>query len=143
MSHFFLVFEGLDGSGKSAICTRLAAHLAARCGTERVLHSFEPHDPSAAGGFIRDALAKRIATSTRTLALAFALNRMDHNERVITPFLQSGDERIVLCDRYILSSLVYQGMAGADLSIEAVAALNVGVRMPDLTLFLDATPEVC
>lgn len=143
MSQFFVVLEGLDGSGKSAIGARLAEHLAEACGADRVLYSFEPHDPSAAGAFIRDVLAKRIASTPRTLALAFALNRMDHRERVLGPFLASGAERVVICDRYLLSSLVYQGTATPSLSIEEVAALNAAAPLPDVTLFMDAAPDVC
>lgn len=143
MSGFFLVFEGLDGSGKSAICTRLAAHLSDRLGADRVLHSYEPHDPSAAGSYIRDALAKRIPASTRALALAFALNRLDHRARTLDPFLSGGTNRLVICDRYLLSSLAYQGAHAGGIGIEAVAALNADAPLPDLTIFLDATPEVC
>jgi dTMP kinase len=106
-----------------------------------VLRSYEPHDPSAAGLYIRDVLARRISVSTRTLALAYALNRMDHNERVILPFLNGGPDRLILCDRYMLSSLVYQGLAGGPLTIEEVAQINGGARQPDLTIFLDASPD--
>lgn len=139
--HFFLVLEGLDGSGKSEIARRLAEQLREAFGSERVLHSYEPHDPSAAGLYIRQVLHKEIAVSARTLALAFALNRADHNERVIAPFLTGGDQRVLVCDRYYLSSLVYQSTGG--LSIDDVLALNQSARRPDLTLFLDASPETC
>lgn len=140
-SSFFLVFEGLDGSGKSAISDRLAAHLSEQLGDAHVLHTFEPHDPSAAGEYVRAVLKKKIKVSTRTLALGFALNRADHNERVIAPFLEAGEQRVVICDRYWMSSLVYQSSNG--LTIEDVAMLNAGARSPDLTLFLDASPETC
>ena len=66
---FFLVLEGLDGSGKSEVARRLADILRASFG-ERVKHTFEPHNPSAAGDFIRQVLAKQITVSSRTLALA-------------------------------------------------------------------------
>ncbi len=138
---FFLVLEGLDGSGKSEVSRRLAALLARALGDERVLLSYEPNNPSAAGEYIRDVLGKRISISARTLALAFALNRADHNERVIAPFLNAGEPRIVVCDRYYLSSMVYQSTDG--LSVEDVLDLNVSARRPDLTLFLDASPETC
>ena len=139
-SHFFIVLEGLDGSGKSEISRRLRARMSDALG-ERVLLTYEPHDLSAAGEYIRRILRKEIMVSTRTLALGFALNRADHNERVITPFLSAGDRRIVICDRYLLSSLVYQSTGG--LSVDDVLELNAGARRPDLTLFLDARPETC
>lgn len=137
---FFLVLEGLDGSGKTEISRHLAALMTEAFGADRVLLTYEPHNPSAAGGYIRDVLAKRITISARTLALAFALNRADHNERVIAPFL-SQPQRVIVCDRYYASSLVYQSVDG--LSIDGVMALNASVRRPDLMLFLDASPETC
>ncbi len=137
---FFLVLEGLDGSGKSEVSRRLAALLIETLGADRVLLTYEPHDPSAAGEYCRDVLAKRISVSARTLALAFALNRADHVERVIAPFLDDANRRVVICDRYLMSSLVYQSTGG--LSIDDVADLNRGAPSPDLTLFLDVTPEV-
>lgn len=138
--HFFLVIEGLDGTGKSEVSRHLARMLRGTMG-ERVLLTFEPHDPSAAGLFIRQALTRRIRTSSRALALAYALNRVDHNERAIQPFLDADGARVVICDRYYLSSLVYQSSASQ--SMEAVLALNAAARRPDLTLFLSASARTC
>jgi dTMP kinase len=135
---FFLVLEGLDGSGKSEISRRLSALISETLGADHVLLTYEPHNPSAAGEYIRDVLGKRITVSSRTLALAFALNRADHNERVLDPFLDS-DQRVIVCDRYYVSSLVYQSTGG--LTVEDVMELNRSARQPDLTLFLDASPE--
>lgn len=143
---FFLVLEGLDGSGKSAISRRLADVLCGALGAERVLVTYEPHNESAAGEYIRDVLGKRITVSARTLALGFALNRADHNERMLAPFLDGGGagkpaKRVLVCDRYYMSSLVYQSTGG--LTIDDVMDLNQSARAPDLTLFLDASPETC
>lgn len=139
--NFFLVIEGLDGSGKSEISRRLAELMRATL-DDRVMLTFEPHDPSAAGLYIRRVLRKKILVSSHTLALAFALNRADHNERVIGPFLeQNSGPRLVMCDRYVLSSLVYN--TSHDLPMQAVWDLNSGARRPDLTLFLDASAEIC
>lgn len=137
--HFFLVLEGLDGSGKSELSRRLAAQVGDAIGAEHVLLTFEPRNEMAAGEFCRDVLAKRITVSMRTLALGFALNRADHGERMIAPFLEGGERRIVICDRYYMSSLVYQSSGG--LSIDDVMDLNQSARPPDLTLFLDASPD--
>jgi len=138
---FFLVIEGLDGSGKSEI-SRALKHTLQQTQGKSVELTFEPHDPSLAGLYIRNVLTKRIPNDKmRTLALAFALNRADHNSRVIEPFLNGGDERIIICDRYYLSSLVYQ--SDDTLSIQDVMALNEGARQPDLTIFLNASAEVC
>lgn len=138
---FFLVLEGMDGSGKSEITRRLTQMLTASLGAERVLATYEPENNYAAGDFCRDVLAKRITVSARTLALGFALNRADHNERMIVPFLTGGDGRVLICDRYYHSSLVYQSTGG--LSVDDVWELNHTARVPDLTLFLDASPETC
>ena len=137
---FFLVIEGLDGSGKTEVTRRLAGLLEARFG-DRVMLTYEPHDPSVAGEYIRQVLAKQIRISPRTLALAYALNRADHNERVLAPFLNSGRECVVVCDRYYLSSLVYN--TSPELPIDKVMELNAAARRPDLTLFLDASEETC
>ncbi len=141
---FFLVIEGLDGSGKSLITRLLAEALESVVGEQRVLLSYEPHDPSAAGQYIRDVLAHRIRATAYTLALAYALNRADHGSRVVAPFLDADDAdggRILVCDRYYLSSLVYQG--APPLSLEGVWTLNEPMRRPDLILFMDASAETC
>lgn len=140
MHSFFLVIEGLDGTGKSEVSRHLTRMLRQTMG-ERVLLTFEPHDPSAAGLFIRQALTKRIRTSARALALAYALNRVDHNERAIQPFLEGDGARVVISDRYYLSSLVYQSTA--EQPFDALMTLNATARRPDLTLFLSASARTC
>ena len=138
---FFLVIEGLDGSGKTEITRRLLAILQ-QTHSDNVKLTYEPHDPSCAGPFIRQVLAHQLAyTSARTLALAFAANRADHNDREIGPYLDGADHRIVICDRYYLSSLVYQ--VSADVSIDEVMGLSAHARKPDLTIFLNADDDVC
>jgi dTMP kinase len=137
---FFVVLEGLDGSGKTQLSRALKQTLQQTHGDDVAL-TFEPHDPSSAGLYTRQVLTKRIKNvQPRTLALGFALNRADHNDRVIEPFLNGGPRRILLCDRYYLSSLVYQSVA--PLSMADVRLLNRGARQPDLTLFLDASPHI-
>lgn len=106
--------------------------------------TFEPHDPSCAGLFIRQVLMKKIANiPTKTLALAFAANRADHCDREIQPFLQqvNGKNRVLICDRYYLSSLVYQSTP--DFGFEEVMALNSSAVTPDLTIFLTASSKTC
>jgi dTMP kinase len=136
---FFIVLEGMDGSGKTYISHRLTDLLKAALSPEQVEHTYEPHNESAAGAYIRDVLGKRITISARTLALAYALNRADHNERMIVPFLDGGDQRVLVCDRYYHSLLVYQSTDGV--TIDELLDLSQTARVPDLTLFLDASPE--
>lgn len=137
---FFLVIEGMDGAGKSGIARQLHDSLAP-AHRDRVKLTYEPHDPSAAGYYIREVLAQRIKAGPRALALAFALNRVDHLDKVVNPFLSAGANRIVISDRYVLSSLVYQSTDG--LSMEEVYQLNRWARRPDITLFLSVSPHNC
>ncbi len=138
---FFIVIEGLDGSGKSTAAKRLAEMLAMRHGAE-VLTTYEPHDPSCGGDYIRQVLTKKITRfRPRTLALAFAANRLDHCDREIIPWLEGGPARIVISDRYYLSSLVYQ--ATGDFSMEDVLRINELALKPDLIFFLNVRNEVC
>ena len=137
----FLVIEGLDGSGKTSVTRLLANHLQALTG-KAVKLTYEPHDASCGGLFIRQVLEKRISNfSHRTLALAFAANRMDHCDRDINPWLAAEPQRILLCDRYYLSSLVYQSTE--DFSMAEVMRLNERARRPDLLFFMNVSNEVC
>jgi dTMP kinase len=138
----FIVIEGLDGTGKTAMAHQLAATLGQRLGEAQVLVTDEPHAASCGGDFLRAALGRQIRPVTNwTLALAFAANRADHTTRFITPFLDEVPGRVVICDRYYLSSLVYQ--SSESLPAGEVMALNAGARRPDLTLFLNASNQVC
>jgi dTMP kinase len=141
--HFFLVIEGLDGAGKTETARHVVEQLkhALPDGDAKVLLTYEPHDPSFAGELIRQVLRKERRVSPRTLALAYAANRADHLDADIVPYLQGSEERIVVCDRYYLSSLVYQ--TTPDLSLDYVMGLNAGARRPDLTIFLNASTETC
>ena len=137
---YFIVVEGMDGSGKTGITRQLRAILSKTQGNNVAL-TFEPHDPSAAGLYIRHALTKRIKTTPLALALAFALNRADHNAHVIDPFLAGPPPRVIISDRYTLSSLVYQSTE--DLTMDDVYYLNQWARRPDLTIFLNVSPANC
>lgn len=137
---YFIVVEGMDGSGKTGITRQLRSVLSQTHG-DNVALTFEPHDPSAAGLYIRNALTKRIKSTPLALALAFALNRADHNTHIIEPFLAGKQPRIIICDRYTLSSLVYQ--SAGDLTMEDVYRINQWARRPDLTIFLDVSPAKC
>jgi len=141
---FFIVVEGLDGTGKSSVVRRIASMLNASEGLPgHVKLTFEPHDPSACGVYIRQVLTHRIKAPLHTLALAFAVNRSDHCIRDIGPFLRqsNGRGRVVICDRYTLSSLVYQ--SDENFPMARVMELNESAIKPDLTIFLDASNKTC
>lgn len=135
----FIVFEGIDGAGKTTQINLLKNALEERgipCMT-----TAEPTDlPS--GREIRDALAGRTEKTAREMAEMFSVDRAIHNshpEAGINPALEKGTS--VISDRYYYSSLAYQGAA---LGYETVAALNldrVDIRTPDICIFLDLTPE--
>ncbi|MEZ4959677.1 MAG: dTMP kinase [Saprospiraceae bacterium] len=137
----FIVIEGLDGSGKTTASQHLAELLESHF-PGKTLRTYEPHDPSCGGDYIRQVLRKEItAFQPRTLALAFAANRLDHGDRIVTPWLAGDSGRIVLCDRYYLSSLVYQQTS--DFPMENVLELNQLARKPDVIFFLNVSNEVC
>jgi dTMP kinase len=132
----FITLEGGEGVGKSTQVKALAEALRAR-GID-VLVTREPGGSEGAEK-IRDLLLSGAEDrwSTRAETLLFAAARADHVEKVIRPALESG--RWVLCDRFVDSSLAYQGGGGV-LGIEAVRALNafaIEGGFPDRTLVLN------
>lgn len=137
----FIAFEGGDGAGKSTQAAALAGALDSRGFT--VLRTREP-----GGTPIGEKLRSLVLDhghghiDARTEALIFAASRAAHADQVILPALERGD--IVLTDRYIDSSVAYQG-AGRGLGTDAVRDLNewatAGLQ-PDLTVLLDVDPAV-
>src|SRR4051794_39709628 len=107
----FIVIEGLDGAGTTTQTERLATRL--REEGHRVLTTREPSD-GPVGMLLRQALTGRLTLpgahaplADETLALLFAADRTDHLASRVEPALGRGE--VVLCDRYVLSSLAYQG----------------------------------
>ena len=132
----FLSVEGPDGSGKGTQIERLSETLD-RWGFE-VIHTREPGG-TPIGEKIRDILLDRenAAMTAETEALLYAASRAQHVREKIRPAVDSG--RVVLCDRFLDSSVAYQG-GGRQLGIEEVLAMNapaVDGTMPDLTVYLD------
>ena len=137
----FIVFEGGEGAGKSTQSRALADYLEAR--GHSVRRTREPGGTPAAEA-IRAVLLDPANTGLddRAEALLFAAARGDHAARVIRPALAAGD--IVISDRYLDSSVAYQGVA-RDLGAERVANLSLwatGGLVPDLTIVLDVDPAV-
>lgn len=137
----FVTFEGGEGAGKSTQIRRLAASLKDK--GHDVLVTREPGGSPGAEA-VRHVLLSGGAErfGVRMEAMLFAAARNDHVEQVIRPALNSG--RVVLCDRFIDSSRVYQGITG-NLDAAFVDALEEiaidGVR-PDLTIILDLPASV-
>ena len=137
----FIVFEGGEGAGKSTQSAALADYLQAR--GHEVLCTREPGGTPAAEA-IRAVLLDpaNAGLDDRAEALLFAAARGDHAARVIRPALERGD--IVISDRYLDSSVAYQGVARG-LGAERVAELSLwatGGLVPDLTIVLDVDPAL-
>lgn len=137
----FITFEGADGSGKTAQIQLLASQLEQQ--GHSVLLTREPGSTELGNTIRRMALDQsELQISPMAEMLLMAAARAQHVNEVLRPGLLAG--RLILCDRYIDSSLVYQGIA-LGLGLELVADINdkiVGGLWPDLTVLLDVAPEV-
>ncbi|MFB1051096.1 dTMP kinase [Paraliobacillus sp. JSM ZJ581] len=140
MSGQFITFEGGEGAGKSSVLQAVSCQLK-QLGYQ-VVTTREPGGIEIAEK-IRDIILDRAYTvmDARTEALLYAAARRQHLVERVVPALD--DDQIVLCDRFIDSSLAYQGYARG-LGIDEVYQINqfaISNTMPDLTLFFDITPE--
>jgi dTMP kinase len=138
-SGVFCTFEGGDGVGKSTQIRLLVDWL-----TERGVEVVSTHEPgdSELGRQLRAAVMHGDHVSARTEALLYATDRAHHVDTVVRPALERG--AVVVCDRYIDSSVAYQGVGrgrGAD-DIERLSLWATEGLMPDLTVLLDLDPEV-
>lgn len=135
----FIVFEGIDGAGT----TTQLARLLRRLGEDGIAaHGTAEPTTGPVGRLLRRLLAGEEAPfDPMGMALLFAADRRDHLAREILPHLAAG--RHVLCDRYVLSSLVYQHAAGVPRDfVVQINAPALALRAPDLTLFLDVDAAV-
>ncbi len=136
----FLVFEGIDGSGKTTQLRLLAQRLGNR--NLPVYGTREPTD-GPIGSLVNQALKKRLKLDERVLATLFAGDRLDHllNEyNGLCPKIKQGIH--VLCDRYYLSSYAYNG---SRVPFDWVMKLNeqaAQILRPTAHIFVDVTPEV-
>jgi dTMP kinase len=134
----FITFEGLDGSGKSTQAELLATWLRAQ-GRE-VLSTREPGG-TPIGEAVRDLVLHGDELSPWAEAALFAAARAEHVERAIRPALESGAD--VVSDRYLDSSVAYQGIARG-LGEDRVLELNLTVTrglLPDRTFLVLVDPE--
>src|SRR4051794_38123027 len=136
----FVVFEGGEGAGKSTQVKRLAATLSGE-GREVVV-TREPGATDVGGRIRRLVLDKAEAPAPRAEALLYAADRAHHVATVVRPALARG--AIVISDRYVDSSLAYQG-AGRTLPVSEISWLSswaTGGLKPDLVVLLDVDPGV-
>jgi dTMP kinase len=139
MPAVLITVEGVEGSGKSTQCVRLAQHLSAR-GLE-VVRTSEP-DGTPLGSRVRALFEADGPTPTPlTQTFLFMAARQEHVTRVIAPALVRG--AVVISDRYADATVAYQGY-GQGMDVQTIRELNMlatGGVLPDLTLVLDLDPS--
>lgn len=140
---FLVTFEGTDGSGKTSVINGLTEQLEQLGYQDRYIVTREP-----GGNKISEAIRHILldeeyeGMDPKTEVLLYAAARRQHLVQTVLPALKAG--KIVLCDRYVESSLVYQGV-GRNIGIEPVLAINnfaTDELKADLTFVLDIDPEV-
>lgn len=142
MQGLFITVEGPDGAGKSTLIQRLEKKLLKEL-TVPLVRTREPGGSEIAEK-IREVILdpKNTAMDDRTEALLYAASRRQHIMEKIKPSLAEG--KVVLCDRFVDSSIAYQG-AGRGIGVEEVATLNRFATedlTPDITLYLDVDAQV-
>ena len=141
MSGMFITLEGPDGSGKSTVSRMLVSYLRDR--GFRVTLTREPGGTDISEEIRHIILdTKNTEMKSTTEALLYAASRAQHVGEKIIPAMEA--DRVVVCDRFVLSSLVYQGI-GRGLGVDTIKELNdfatTGLE-PDLILFFDIDPKV-
>ena len=136
----FITFEGGDGSGKSTQVDLLASYL-----EKSGLNPLVTREPGgcALGEEVRRLILERPPKSPDAEFLLFAAARSEHINTIVLPALKAG--RWIVCDRYIDSTRVYQGLLGgvALALIRAIEDLTIASRaVPDLTIVVDVPPDV-
>jgi dTMP kinase len=143
MTGIFISLEGGEGAGKSTIIKAIAAHMSKLEPDTEIVVTREP-----GGGSIGSAVRQIVLNEQyhnldpRAEALLFAADRSQHVAEVIRPALDRG--AFVVCDRYIDSSVAYQGHARG-LGVEQIANLSAwgsGHTFPDLTIVIDIDPQI-
>ena len=130
----FICIEGLDGCGKTTQAKLLAKKLGK---SHNAVYTAEP-SRGKIGTYIRNSYLygeKRLSSVIE--ALLFAADRIEHIETEVLPTLKQG--KLVISDRYVYSSLAYQGAVG--LSLEWIEKINEHALKPDFAVFIDVDPK--
>ena len=135
----FIVFEGIDGSGKSTQMKKLSESLAAKGIKSRL--TLEP-TYGMIGTVLHDILSGKIKADPKVTAALFVADRLDHitNEGDgVLPSLEKGET--VICDRYYFSSYAYQSTEVPSDWVVNANSLCADALRPDCTIFIDITPQ--
>ncbi|MBI3589007.1 MAG: dTMP kinase [Candidatus Liptonbacteria bacterium] len=131
-----IVFEGPDGSGQSTQAELLKKYLEEK-GFQIILTK-EPTRESPASQKISAILNHKTKATPEELQKLFIEDREHHVEKLILPALV--ESRIIICDRYFFSNFAFGAI---DCALDWLISLNQNFPIPDLTLILDVSPEVC
>jgi len=134
----FIVFEGIDKSGKHTQAEMLLEHLKKK--GIPAIYTEEPSPDNPAGRFVKDWLAGKFELkSGEAITLLYTADRYEHLKRKILPALAEG--KIVISDRYFYSTIAYES-AIFGVKEEWIRKLHENARKPDLVIFIDIAPEV-
>lgn len=139
MKGLFISFEGIDGCGKSTQIDLLAKHFTKL--KKPIVKTEEPGGTTGANEIRKILLRENnFQWSVETEALLFMAARNDHVEKVIKPSIK--DNKIVICDRFMDSTLVYQGMRSPRAKQLSLTLFELIAINPDITFLIDMEPEI-